>query len=152
MVEITDSVGFVFVNTRCRAEPYETGDIPVYAHGYSARALFSQAFELGEIRVLTDLTDVKMKAEFNILEEKAKSAASRQKKLAIMIRWVGWHFESEDLIYGVSTDGVPVNVQNFCARLAENDSTYVILLQDWDSSKKLDPVDMSPEIGTLETK
>ena len=60
MVDITDSVGIVFVNTRCRAEPYETGDIPVYAHGYQARSLFSQAFELGEVRVLTDLTRVNM--------------------------------------------------------------------------------------------
>ena len=102
--------------------------------------------------MLTDLTEVKLKAELDTLEEKAKTAASRNKKLAIIIRWVGWHFESEDVIYGVSTDGVPINVQNFCARLAEYDSTYVILFQDWDASKKLDRVDMSPENYSLETE
>ena len=63
-----------------------------------------------------------------------------------MIRWVGWHFEASDTIWGVSTDGVPINVQEICAQLAEYDSTHVILFQDWDASKKLDRVDMSPDI------
>ena len=75
MVEITESIAVIFVNTRCKEEEYELEDMTINSQAAATRTLFSQVFEIPEVSVKTDLTKEKTEELFNQLETQAKAAA-----------------------------------------------------------------------------
>ena len=50
--------------------------------------------------------------------------------MAIVVRWIGWHYYHKKEIYGMTVDGYDLSVKAQCIKLANIPSVHVILMQD----------------------
>ena len=50
--------------------------------------------------------------------------------MAIVVRWIGWHYYHKKEIYGMTVDGYDLSVTAQCIKLANIPSVHVILMQD----------------------
>ena len=156
------SIGILVVNTHCLGKEYKPGlckstiagrhrPLQIESEIKVAKRLFFD-LQVDDVQVLHNKNKFEIIRSFKQLKFESnefKKVHSSGKVLVFIIRWIGWDitndaFTSQSCFffggfkhYGLTVEGKPIDVDDCCLFLAEEEDTRVMLIQDKDDSSTI---------------
>lgn len=150
---ITHTYAVIFVNTHTRGLPWDKA----IEKAQECVRLFKETFQFSQVEVFTDLPKFRMIEEFDKIQRianKFENSRSPTDEMCVGVVWIGHtlylNSHHKDLVqprdgppmecsdftmcpkqHGLSIDGEPISVYEYCSRICRGPHTHLFHILDW---------------------